>query len=228
MQAATPAIKRKIALLPGDGIGPEVMKEAVKVLSQVERLHNRSKTSTTKVSFEFKEEFIGGAGYDMHGEHFGPHVKNLCRQSDAILFGSVGGPADAQHLPKWKDAEKNSVLGIRKEFGMGINIRPSKLFPGLSELSPLKNHVLEGPPAPGIDAPKRSVDLVIIRELLLLFVASTRAHIVRVYVLTPFPSHTHSQANCLEDATSENTRLRRTGNRRATLSTTTNLKSSPQ
>ena len=109
------SLLRKIALLPGDGIGPEVMKEAVKVLSQVERLSKRG------VSFTFEEEYIGGAGYEKYGNHFGKEVKTVCSRSDAILFGSVGGPPAEQHLPKWKDSEKNAVLGIRKEFGMGVN-----------------------------------------------------------------------------------------------------------
>jgi len=139
---------KRIALLPGDGIGPEVMQEAVKVLTQLERL--------TKVRFTFQEALVGGAGYEAHGAHFGAEARKVCKNSDAVLFGSVGGPANGQHLPKWKDAEKNAVLGLRQAFNFGVNVRPAKIFAGMTELSPLKKELLERAP----------VDLVIIRELL--------------------------------------------------------------
>jgi len=139
---------KRIALLPGDGIGPEVMSEAVKMLTMLERL--------SPARFTFKEALVGGAGYEAHGNHFGPEARQVCKDSDAVLFGSVGGPASGQHLPKWKDAEKNAVLGLRQAFNFGVNVRPAKIFAGMTELSPLKKELLEQAP----------VDLVIVRELL--------------------------------------------------------------
>jgi 3-isopropylmalate dehydrogenase len=140
---------KKVALLAGDGVGPEVMSEAVKVLTQVERLFPRG------VTFQYSEGFVGGAGYVKTGQHFGPEARKVCEESDAVLFGSVGGPVNEQHLPKWKDAEKNAVLGLRQAFGFAVNIRPAKIYPGMSAISPLKDSITSG-----------GVDLVFIRELL--------------------------------------------------------------
>jgi 3-isopropylmalate dehydrogenase len=140
---------RKIALLPGDGIGPEVMFEAVKVLTQVERLF------PAVAKFHYTEGLVGGAGYEKTGQHFGPEAKRVCEESDAVLFGSVGGPVHEQHLPKWKDAEKNAVLGLRRAFGFGVNIRPAKIYNGMQAVSPLKDSVTNA-----------GVDMVFIRELL--------------------------------------------------------------
>ncbi len=140
-------LRKKISVLPGDGIGEEVMKEAIKVLKEIESMKGHK--------FQYTHAFIGGAGYDKHGNHFGEEAKKVCRESDAILFGSVGGPVAEQHLKKWKDAEKNAVLGIRAYFNLAVNIRPSKVYPMLSELSPIKKEILESDP----------VDMVIIREL---------------------------------------------------------------
>ncbi|KAH9257958.1 3-isopropylmalate dehydrogenase [Batrachochytrium salamandrivorans] len=140
---------KKIALLPGDGIGPEVMLEAVKVLTQVERLFPKS------LAFQFSEGFVGGAGYDKYKNHFGAEAKQVCQDSDAVLFGSVGGPVNDQESPKWKDCEKNSILGLRKEFGFGVNVRPARIFAGMDTLSPLKQSTVAA-----------GVDMVFIRELL--------------------------------------------------------------
>jgi len=140
---------RKVALLAGDGIGPEVMVEAVKVLTQVERLF------PSVAKFHYTEGFVGGAGYDKTGQHFGPEAKRVCAEADAVLFGSVGGPVSEQHLPKWKDAEKNAVLGLRQAFGFGVNIRPAKIYKGMQSISPLKDSVTQN-----------GVDMVFIRELL--------------------------------------------------------------
>jgi 3-isopropylmalate dehydrogenase len=140
---------RKIALLAGDGVGPEVMFEAVKVLTQVERLF------PSLAKFKYTEGSVGGAGFDKTGQHFGPEAKKVCEEADAVLFGSVGGPVSEQHLPKWKDAEKNAVLGIRQAFGFGVNIRPAKIYKGMGGISPLKDSVTSA-----------GVDMVFIRELL--------------------------------------------------------------
>mmetsp|Transcript_347 Transcript_347/g.433 ORF Transcript_347/g.433 Transcript_347/m.433 type:complete len:371 (-) Transcript_347:45-1157(-) len=143
------AIRRKIAVLPGDGIGPEVMQEAIKALDCVSSLFGHS--------FEYKHGLIGGAAYDKHENHFPEETKEICKTSDAVLFGSVGGPVTAQDLPKWKDSEKNAVLGLRSLFGFAVNIRPAKVYSKLAALSPLRPDIVQQ-----VDNP---VDMVIIREL---------------------------------------------------------------
>lgn len=136
-----------VAVLAGDGIGPEVMAEAIKVLRAVESRFGHA--------FTFEDALIGGAAYEATGEHFPSATLATCERSDAVLFGSVGGPVDAQDQPKWKDAEKISLLGLRKALGLAVNVRPAKVYPILTPLSPLKRELIE-----------EGVDLVVVRELL--------------------------------------------------------------
>lgn len=140
-------MQRHIAVLAGDGIGEEVMEQALRVLATIDQLFGHT-FSTTKA-------LVGGAAYDAYGTHFPDETKNVCRNSDAILFGSVGGPVADQHLDKWKNCEANSILAIRKAFGFNANFRPVKIYPDLGEFSPLKEEVIG-----------RGVDMLFVRELL--------------------------------------------------------------
>lgn len=106
----------KIAVISGDGIGPEIMAQAMKVLKAVAQLHNHQ--------FEYKELLTGGVAWDKFGKHLPGDTLQECQKSDAILFGAVGGPADVQNHPKWQDAEKNVILGLRKHFDLFANLRP--------------------------------------------------------------------------------------------------------
>jgi 3-isopropylmalate dehydrogenase len=133
----------KIAVLGGDGIGQEVTPEARKVLEVVGR--------ATGASFEFEAALIGGAAIDATGEPLPASTLRLCEQSDAILFGAVGGPKwDA--LPQEQKPERG-LLGLRKELDLFANLRPAKCFPMLLDASPLKREVVEG------------TDIMVIREL---------------------------------------------------------------
>jgi 3-isopropylmalate dehydrogenase len=136
----------KIAVLAGDGIGPEVMTEAVKVLGKI--------SGKYKVEFEFEEALVGGAAYDKHKEHLPKETLDICRKSDAILFGSVGGPVDEQDKPKWKGVEKTALLGLRKEFGLYANLRPAKLYTALADASSLRKDISE-----------KGFDILTVREL---------------------------------------------------------------
>ena len=136
----------KVAVLPGDYIGPEVMKEALKVLKAVSKKH--------KIDLEFNEALVGGAAWDKYGKHLPDETLELCKNSDAILFGSVGGPPSEELLPKWIGVAGNSLLKIRKEFDLYANLRPARLLPALSSASPLKTELAE-----------KGFDILVVREL---------------------------------------------------------------
>lgn len=133
-----------IAVLPGDGIGPEVMPAALDVLSKA--LKDRWS------NYEFKEAAVGGAAIDQHGEALPQPTLKLCEESDAILFGSVGGPK-WENLPPEKQPERASLLPLRKHFKLFANLRPVTLYPELQSSSPLKPERTQG------------TDLLVIREL---------------------------------------------------------------
>lgn len=133
-----------IAALPGDGIGPEVIGEAVKVLDEVgARFGHR---------FDVRSGPIGGNAIDSHGTSLPDETLKTCHNVDAVLFGAAGGPkwdvADAVERPE------QGILKIRREFGLFANIRPAKSHPALYAASSLKPEYLEG------------VDLIVLRELI--------------------------------------------------------------
>lgn len=135
----------KIAVLPGDGIGPEVMEQAVKVLDRTAEIHG------FQLAYEFAD--IGGAAIDNHGTALPDTTLSLCEQSDAILFGSVGGPK-WEHLPPEQQPERGALLPLRKHFGLYCNLRPAKVFPTLASASPLKPEIV-----------KDGFDILCMREL---------------------------------------------------------------
>ncbi|MBS1218259.1 MAG: 3-isopropylmalate dehydrogenase [Proteobacteria bacterium] len=132
----------KIAVLAGDGIGPEIVGQALKVLRRL---------AADGLKLEFEEAPFGGAGYDVHGDPLPPSTLKLARDADAVLCGAVGGPKyDA--LPRPQRPEQG-ILRIRKELGLFANLRPAVLYPELVSASTLKPEVVSG------------LDLMIIREL---------------------------------------------------------------
>jgi 3-isopropylmalate dehydrogenase len=124
---------KKIAVLAGDGIGPEVMKEAIKVLDVVQK----------KYSFELSYEYadVGGIAIDNYGEALPPSTLALCEKSDAILFGSVGGPK-WEGLPPEKQPERAALLPLRKHFDLFCNFRPAKVFKSLTSACPLRPDII--------------------------------------------------------------------------------------
>ncbi len=133
----------RIAVLPGDGIGVEVIREAVRVLQAVGK--------GAGVGFELEEGIIGGAAIDALGTPLPDATLRLCRESQAILFGAVGGPK-WDHLRPGERPEAG-ILRIRKALDLYANLRPARLYPMLVDSSPLKREVVEG------------ADLMVIREL---------------------------------------------------------------
>lgn len=125
----------KIAVLPGDGIGPEVMAEATRVLDVIGQKYN--------VTFEGAFANVGGAGIDNEGKALPQTTIDICKASDAILFGSVGGPK-WETLPPDEQPERGALLPLRKIFGLYANLRPAIIFPSLTGASSLKEEVISG------------------------------------------------------------------------------------
>ena len=145
--AAAGAEPFEIALASGDGIGPEVCAQATRVLDAVGTAFGHS--------FRFTTALVGGAAWEATGSHLPPATLETCARADAILFGSVGGPVHLQHEPKWADAERTAILGMRKHFSLAINVRPAKVYAALAHLSPLKAEV-RGLPTAAARMPTRA------------------------------------------------------------------------
>ena len=136
----------QITVLAGDGIGPEVMREAVHVLRAVEQ-----KFSTT---LQLVEAPVGWAGIDNTGHALSDGVLQLCKKSDAILFGSVGLPDRDRTVPKEQRPERAALLRLRQEFELYANLRPVRLYPELAHACPLKPERIAN-----------GVDMLVVREL---------------------------------------------------------------
>ena len=134
----------RLAVLPGDGIGPEVIAEATKVLRAIEATSNN-------LRFELSDDLVGGAAIDAFGTALRPETVRLAKASDAVLFGAVGGP-------KWDDPKasvrpEQAILGLRAALGTFANLRPARMQPALVHLSPLKAEIVQ------------DADVLFVREL---------------------------------------------------------------
>jgi 3-isopropylmalate dehydrogenase len=136
---------KRIAVLAGDGIGPEVMVEATRVLAVVEE--------NWDIDFSIQEALVGGSAYDETGHPFPKPTQEVCDQADAILFGSVGGNK-WEGLPPELTPERGALLPIRQRYGLFANLRWAVVYPGLEHSSSLKFDFVEG------------LNLLVVRELI--------------------------------------------------------------
>jgi 3-isopropylmalate dehydrogenase len=137
-------VAKKILILPGDGIGPEIVTEAVKVLSWLRDKGNRD--------IEMEEALVGGAAIDAEGVSLPGSTLELARRADGVLLGAVGGPK-WDSLPIELRPEKCSLLGLRSGLGLFANLRPAILYPQLADASSLRPEIVSG------------LDILIVREL---------------------------------------------------------------
>ena len=133
---------KQIAVLEGDGIGPEIIGQAVKVLD---------KLIEQGLDADYEYGLLGGAAYDAHGSPYPEATQNLCRKADAVLLGAVGGP-QYDNLERSVRPERG-LLAIRKDLNLFANLRPAILYPELANASTLKPDVVSG------------LDILIVREL---------------------------------------------------------------
>lgn len=135
----------KIAVLPGDGIGPETMRQAMKVLKAISTKFN--------LTFETQEYPVGGIAIDTHQTPLPSETLAGCSQADAILFGAVGG-VKWQDLPPDEQPERGALLPLRQHFSLFCNLRPAQIHSGLAHFSPLRKDIAE-----------RGFDCLVVREL---------------------------------------------------------------
>ena len=134
---------KQILILPGDGIGKEVTTSAIEVLDYLQ--------ASNDLDFNVLERDVGGTSYDLYGKPLTEETLEIAKNSDAVLFGAVGGP-QWEHLG-WDLRPEQALLGLRKSLGLFANLRPAFLFNELASASPLKNHIIE------------NLDILIVREL---------------------------------------------------------------
>jgi 3-isopropylmalate dehydrogenase len=138
-------MKKNIAVLPGDGIGPEVMDVALKVLGRI--------SEKNAIEFEYSRALVGGAAIDEAGKALPDSTVETCKNSDAVLFGSVGGPK-WENLPPEEQPERGALLPLRKIFNLYANLRPAIIFKDLVDSSPIKREIIGD-----------GFDILIVREL---------------------------------------------------------------
>lgn len=136
---------KKIAVLAGDGIGPEVMEETIKILDVIQKKFS--------FSLEYHYEDVGGCAIDNHGTALPSHTLKTCEESDAILFGSVGGPK-WESLPPQEQPERAALLPLRKYFDLFCNFRRAKVFKSLTAACPLRKDIVGD-----------GFDILVVREL---------------------------------------------------------------
>ena len=134
---------KKILVLPGDGIGNEVMAEVLKIIDWLSK--------TRSMSFDISERLVGGTAYDKEGDSISDETMQEALDADAVLFGAVGGP-------QWDNVEREkrpeaALLKLRKELDLFANLRPAVVFDALAKASPLKLNLVKG------------LDILILREL---------------------------------------------------------------
>ncbi len=137
-------MKHNIAVLPGDGIGPEIVDQAIKTLKAIADKYNHE--------FVFEKALVGAVAIDETGDPFPEETFQLCMNSDAVLFGSIGHPK-YDNDPKAKVRPEQGLLAMRKKLGLYANLRPVSSFPSLLHKSPLRKDLVEG------------VDFIVVREL---------------------------------------------------------------
>lgn len=137
-------MKLKIAILPGDGIGPEVTNESIKVLNCIAKKFNHD--------VEMSTGSVGAIAIDQHNDPYPDETHKLCSESDAILFGAIGDPK-YDNDPKAKIRPEQGLLKLRKKLGLYANLRPTKVFDSLLEMSPIKEDRIAG------------TDILFVREL---------------------------------------------------------------
>ncbi|UII32888.1 3-isopropylmalate dehydrogenase [Fulvivirga ulvae] len=137
-------MKKNIAVLSGDGIGPEVTAQALKVLKVVSEVYGHE--------FSYKEALVGACAIDATGNPFPEETEKVCQQADAILFGAIGHPK-YDNDPKAKVRPEQGLLAMRKNLGLFANVRPVKSYKALLPISPLKEEIIDG------------TDFVVFREL---------------------------------------------------------------
>ncbi len=138
-------MKKKIAVLPGDGIGPEIVTEATKVLDAIAKKYGHE--------FQYEHALVGAAAIDDCGDPYPDKTHQVCLNNDAILFGAIGHPR-FDNDPSAKVRPEQGLLRMRGMLGLYANIRPVKAFDALNDASPLKKEIIEG------------VDFVVVRELI--------------------------------------------------------------
>jgi 3-isopropylmalate dehydrogenase len=138
-------VHKKITVLRGDGIGPEITDEALRVLQSV--------ASRFGHEFTFIEAYAGGEAWERYGEHLPQVTLDACQASDAILKGPFGGPTNELNHPKWAGVETTAILGLRRAFDLFMNLRPVTVASEMVALSPLRPEIVEG------------ADMLIVREL---------------------------------------------------------------